>query len=282
MAPNDHALKTDQATATNAVSPVKHTMSESDLRIKLRLIVNRIKRMHAALPVHWLLALMVAIDAYVLLQPGVSAVFAIRTPSWSGWLSTESLNVFLKSFGLLEIPRLMLGVGLQIMAAGLIFKARIAWAVSLFLLVCATAFFLWRSNDQNNLIIYTVVLIIMLLVYWRRFDRSSLAAGSLFALTSATSLLVYAVFGALYLGSEFQPPITDGITAFYFSIVSMSTVGFGDITPQTNAARLFTTSIVSALRHRVAKGFIWRQLAGGATIHRSGYRARSVISPTYL
>jgi voltage-gated potassium channel len=56
--------------------------------------------------------------------------------------------------------------------------------------------------------------------------------------------LVYAVFGALYLGSDFQPHITDTLTALYFSIVSMSTVGYGDITPQTGVARMFTASII--------------------------------------
>lgn len=220
------------------------TSSESSFRIKLLLLRNQIKRMHESLPLHWLLAILVAANGYTLLQPGVSAVYTLRPNTWSGWLTSESLNVFLNSFGLVEVPRLMLGMGLQIMAAGLIFKARIAWTVSLLLLVCTATFFLWRSNGHSDLIIYTIVLAIMLVAYWRRFDRSSLAAGSLFALIGIASLLVYAVFGSLYLGDEFQPPITDGTTAFYFSIVSMSTVGFGDITPQTNASRLFTTSVI--------------------------------------
>ncbi|KAB0274460.1 ion channel, partial [Klebsiella pneumoniae] len=79
---------------------------------------------------------------------------------------------------------------------------------------------------------------------WRRFDRASLAAGSLFAVISITSLLIYAVFGTLYLGAEFSPKVESPATAFYFSIVSMSTVGYGDITPQTTAARLFAASII--------------------------------------
>ncbi|MCR2479416.1 ion channel, partial [Salmonella enterica] len=72
----------------------------------------------------------------------------------------------------------------------------------------------------------------------------SVTAGSLFALVSIVSLLIYAVFGTLYLGDEFNPPIKDAATALYFSIVSMSTVGYGDITPHSNAARLFTASII--------------------------------------
>ena len=55
--------------------------------------------------------------------------------------------------------------------------------------------------------------------------------------------LLIAVFGTLYLG-EFNPPVHDAGTALYFSIVSMSTVGYGDITPHSGAARLFTASII--------------------------------------
>lgn len=233
--------KTIPTIGINAAQPVS---GASGFRIKLMLMRNQVKRIHESLPLHWLLAILVAINGYTLLQPGVSAVLALRPHAWSGWLTSDSLNVFVNSFGLVEVPRLMLGIGLQIMAAGLIFKARLAWTVSLVLLVSTAGFFVWRSDGHSDLIAYTIVLAVMLVVYWRRFDRSSLAAGSLFALVSIASLLVYAVFGALYLGDEFQPPITDGITAFYFSIVSMSTVGFGDITPHTSASRLFTASII--------------------------------------
>jgi voltage-gated potassium channel len=86
--------------------------------------------------------------------------------------------------------------------------------------------------------------LIALIGYWRRFDRSSLAAGGLFAVLSILSLLIYAVFGTLYLGHEFKPEVKDLATALYFSVVSMSTVGYGDITPQTAASKLFTVSII--------------------------------------
>ena len=43
----------------------------------------------------------------------------------------------------------------------------------------------------------------------------------------------------LYLGDEFTPPVHDLATAVYFSIVSMSTVGYGDIVPHAPTARLF-------------------------------------------
>jgi voltage-gated potassium channel len=55
---------------------------------------------------------------------------------------------------------------------------------------------------------------------------------------------MYATFGAYYLGGEFKPEITDLITALYYALVTMSTVGYGDITPQTAESKLFTVSII--------------------------------------
>ena len=202
------------------------------------------RRQLAVFPWHWVLAVLVAVNGFVLLQPSLGAVQSLQPASWTDWFNPDSLSTVLHSFGFAEIPRLALGLGLVIMALGLIFRARIAWVISLLLLLGSGIFLLSRANGHLGLVVYTVVLVALLGAYWRHFDRSSLIAGSLFAFLSVASLLVYAVFGALYLGHEFRPPITSGITALYFAIVSMSTVGFGDITPQTGAARLFTVSII--------------------------------------
>jgi voltage-gated potassium channel len=57
-------------------------------------------------------------------------------------------------------------------------------------------------------------------------------------------LLMYATFGSYYLGADFKPQIGDLVTALYFAMVTMSTVGYGDITPQTAEAKLFTVSVI--------------------------------------
>lgn len=195
-------------------------------------------------PYHWLLAVLVALDGYLFLQPVLVAVSRSQPASWLGWFDRAHLSLFVQSGGLSELPRLILGVGVQVMALGLLYRARIAWVMSLCMLALVGSFVFWQDGGHIGLAIYSLVLVVLLAGYWRQFDRSSLAAGSLFALISVGALLVYAVFGALYLGEEFNPHIDDAVTAFYFSIVSMSTVGYGDITPQTGASRLFTASII--------------------------------------
>lgn len=206
-------------------------------------IRNRLRRLFGHLPMGWILAALVIVDGYLFLQPGLSAVRQAPAHGWSGWLSMDTLNALLQT-GVAGLPRLVLGAGLQVMALGLILRARIAWAFSLLLLIAVGSFSLWKADGHFGLAAYTLVLACVLLAYWRHFDRSSLAAGTLFAVLSMLSLLIYAVFGSLYLGNDFQPKILDVATAFYFSIVSMSTVGYGDITPQTVAARLFSASII--------------------------------------
>jgi voltage-gated potassium channel len=202
---------------------------------------HRLRKLLALFPPNWCLAILVALDGYAFMHPVLREV---RAREYGFWLAIDNWHEVMRVVGLLEIPRLVLGVGLQVIALGLILKARIAWAFSLVLLIGVGTFAIMGDSGRAGLGIYTLVLVIALIAYWRRFDRASVTAGSLFALVSMLSLLIYAVFGTLYLGNEFNPPITDATTALYFSIVSMSTVGYGDITPHTGTARLFTASII--------------------------------------
>ena len=102
--------------------------------LKLQLIRNRLARLLGGAPLGWILAALVVLDGYLFLQPGLSAVRQVPVQGWRGWLAMDSLNALLQS-GAAGLPRLMLGAGLQIMALGLILRARIAWAFSLLLLI---------------------------------------------------------------------------------------------------------------------------------------------------
>lgn len=204
-------------------------------------LMHRVRKVLALFPPNWCLAILVALDGYAFMHPVLREV---RAREYSFWLAVDNWHEVMRVVGLLEIPRLVLGMGLQVIALGLILKARIAWAFSLVLLIGIGTFAILDDHGRAGLGIYTLVLVVALVAYWRRFDRASVTAGSLFAVVSMLSLLIYAVFGTLYLGKEFNPPIQDAGTAFYFSIVSMSTVGYGDITPHTGTARLFTASII--------------------------------------
>lgn len=60
------------------------------------------------------------------------------------------------------------------------------------------------------------------------------------ALTFLGLVEVILCFGILLLawGEEFKPPISDPITALYHSTVTLTTLGYGDITPNTSYGKL--------------------------------------------
>lgn len=189
---------------------------------------------------HGLLAILVAACGYLFLHPVLMRTVDLFPTMRHSSTWKEALSVL----GLLDIPQFVLGVGLILMAIGLLLRARIAWVFSLLLLIVTSAFNFLSPGGNPVLSLGGLGLILFLIAFWRQFDRASLAAGGLFALVSFVSLLLYAVMGALYLGEEFAPTIMDMPTAFYFAIVGMSTVGFGDIVPVTSTARLFTVSVI--------------------------------------
>lgn len=143
------------------------------------------------------------------------------------------------------LPPLLIGIGMPVMAIGLLLRSRLAWLMALLLAATAAASMYFGVHPNGGVLLtYFVVMLVLLLMAWRQFDHSSIAASTLFALTSVVMLLVYATFGAYYLGQDFDPKITDLVTALYFAMVTMSTVGYGDVTPQTPRAILFTVSVI--------------------------------------
>lgn len=145
------------------------------------------------------------------------------------------------------VPGAVVGTLQLLIAIGLLARSRVAWLSALGMTVAQFALAIHASS--GSIISYQVTYVALLLaaLWWARnwFDRSSLAAATLFALALVLVLMVYGVLGAFLLGAGFAPPITNLPTAFYFTIVTMATVGYGDIVPKSNEARLFVVSLIA-------------------------------------
>jgi voltage-gated potassium channel len=94
------------------------------------------------------------------------------------------------------------------------------------------------------LVVLSVLSLPTVLVNYRRFDRHvSLSTAQLAATAALAGTLVYGTAGTYALREQFGGAVslTD---ALYFTIVTASTVGYGDVTPQSAQARLFAISLV--------------------------------------
>ncbi|MEO7937604.1 MAG: ion channel, partial [Burkholderiaceae bacterium] len=185
---------------------------------------------------HVPLALLLALGGFLLLNSDFGQ-------TWRRYIDELAHGNF--TLGPRLLPPLLLGGGMLTMALGLLLRSRIAWTMALLLVGTAAASTLFsRQAGGVALLAYFAALLAALLIAWREFDRSSVAASTLFALTSVAMLMMYATFGSYYLGADYKPPITDLVTALYYAMVTMSTVGYGDIAPTTPEAKLFTVSII--------------------------------------
>ena len=145
---------------------------------------------------------------------------------------------------LLVLPRVLLGLGLVLMSFGLLASARLAWVITLLLSLLGAGDALVSAHRTGPLFVMCLLQVAVLVLWARRFNRSSIAAGSLFALLSIGSLLLYGVLGSLWFGAGYAPPIRNLGTALYYTVETMSTVGYGDIVPRSLHARMFTVSLI--------------------------------------
>ncbi|MGC9270888.1 voltage-gated potassium channel protein [Acidiphilium sp.] len=144
------------------------------------------------------------------------------------------------------VPTVVVGVLQILIAIGLLGRSRIAWLSAVGMTIAQLALTVHQAGGSilTGETLYIITLLAALILARDAFSRSSLAAGTLFALASVIVLIVYGVLGSFLLGSGFAPPITNLPEALYFVIVTMSTVGYGDILPKSNEARFFVESLI--------------------------------------
>lgn len=140
----------------------------------------------------------------------------------------------------------LIGALLVLLSLGLLWRSRLAWVLTLLMTAAAVGlqFTPHSSPVQLTVIGYNGLLLVLLFAARRSFYRPSLATSTLFALVGVLLTIGYGVLGSYALGQGFNPPITDFSSALYFTVVTMSTVGYGDITPHSGEARLFTVSLI--------------------------------------
>lgn len=157
-----------------------------------------------------------------------------------------SIRQDLVGISLSGISQLSLSLFLILMSAGLWLKLRTAWLLSVIAIVIGLVNLSLQSGMplKSELLVFDIVFLGLMLASHRSFKRRTITLTSFAALSAVLILVGYTVFGIYHLGDQFSPQINTFEDAIYLSVVTMSTVGYGDITPTTSHARLFIASVI--------------------------------------
>jgi voltage-gated potassium channel len=144
-------------------------------------------------------------------------------------------------------------------ALGLRRGLRAAWYSTLCLLVVSAGQGLVQATETSiPLVALSVLALPVVALNRRRFTRSvDLSATQLAAVLALGGSQVYITTGAYALRDDFGGMETV-VDAVYFSVVTASTVGYGDIVPRTAVARLFGISalVVGTASFAIALGVL--------------------------
>jgi len=130
-------------------------------------------------------------------------------------------------------------------ALGLRRGLRAAWYTTVILLPVTAGQGLAQSSELSfPLVVLSLAALPAVLFNYRRFDREvSLTTPQLASGIALSGVLVYGTVGAYALREEFDG-VSTALDAFYYTIVTASTVGYGDVTATTQQAKLFSISVV--------------------------------------
>ncbi|UPW01181.1 NAD-binding protein [Halorussus gelatinilyticus] len=122
---------------------------------------------------------------------------------------------------------------------------RAAWYSTVLLLPLTAVQGLVQSSPYSlPLVVASLASLAAVLRTRRRFERDAdLTASQLASLAALVGVQVYGTVGTYALADHF-PEVETPLDAFYYTLVTSSTVGYGDLTPATQTGRLFSLTVV--------------------------------------
>ena len=194
-------------------------------------------------PIAGIIAGVIAFNGFVNLITGLVPIFQLEILS-----RLDKVPEFLKITPLHRIGgflSIVLGVVLIILGKGLYEMRRRSWLLSLAVLVGVTANNLIRGTTPQTSIL-SFLLIAALISFNGHFQKKSekkINFGQIVAVISVLFAITFGVVGAYLLRAQFND-IETWTDAIYFTLVTYSTLGYGDILPITDNARIFTVSMI--------------------------------------
>lgn len=139
---------------------------------------------------------------------------------------------------------IMVGMLLITTAIGLYRKRRKAWRWAIVLLVFLNVDNIYPLVQETPLILGVISLIILIL-FQRQFVRFAgyMKSHVMVAWVSFLFAIAYGSIGSYLMRTQFKG-LHNFVDAIYYTFVTYSTVGYGDITPQTTNARIFVVTMI--------------------------------------
>jgi len=168
-------------------------------------------------------------------------VLAALVPSFARTVPQLSEQVSLAALG--SGAQVILGGALVLSGIGLFWRLRVAWTFACLLLLITIGVNAGRGHFGGSLIVPGLALL-LLAAFRRDFQHRTLFGTALVSFAGILAVLAYGTFGTYLLGDQFEPPIKSLVTALYFAIVTLSTVGYGDFHPATPLAQGYTLTLI--------------------------------------
>jgi len=177
--------------------------------------------------------------ALLSLATGIANISAGVT---SGPLSTYIPAVVQQTAG---FTGTLTGFVLLLTVEGLRRRLRVSWYGTVALLpITAIQGLIQASVYSLPLVVLSVLSMPTLLLHRKRFDRpATLSTTQTAAILALSGTLTYGTIGTYALREEYGN-VTSLTDAFYYTVVTASTVGYGDVVPLTDTATLFAVSVV--------------------------------------
>jgi voltage-gated potassium channel len=170
----------------------------------------------------------------------VSAFFSIP-PLYSRYLGLASDFII----GFTGFSSLLTGFILTIVGYGLFLRYHFFWHVAVLLLLFSAVVNAITSDSIG--VIFSSLLLAYIYVKGGYFSRElpfRLRRHHIAAIWIIIAVLAYGTVASLHIGHQYDPAIESPIQALYYTIITISTVGYGDYIPTTDVARLFTISLI--------------------------------------
>jgi len=158
---------------------------------------------------------------------------------------------------------LMTGLFLVFISYKLLKRERLFWSVTIIFIVFSL-FSNGITGAATNLINIALDLLLLAFALLIRKDFSEMTHGlntqHIAGLTSLAITLIYGILGCMALGTQFSPQINTWDEAIYFTLTTLTTVGYGDIHAVTGQSRLFVSSLlvfgVSSFLYAITVSFL--------------------------